>query len=66
MAKAEKTYERGLEQIQDMLGWTKITDNESVICYRKPNPDTDFDSLKVEMFVEKSPQVSCEYVHSNW
>lgn len=66
VAKAQTTYEAGLEMIQDMLGWSKIAQTDEIVCYRKPNADTNFDSLKVEIYIPKPPSEVSKYVHTNW
>ena len=54
--KAQATYEAGLKVIQDMTGWNKLdTNSTNVVCYKRPNADTSFDSFKADVFFDRSP-----------
>jgi hypothetical protein len=66
VASAQTVYDEGIKVIQDMTGWNKIdSGNEEVFCFRRPN-DTDVDTFKAEMFVDKPPRVVARYLFDNW
>ena len=65
--KAQATYEAGMKVIQDMSGWNKIeTNSTNVVCYRRPNSDSSFDSFKADVFFDRSPAAVANYMIKNW
>ena len=64
--KSQEAYLRGIEVMQDLTGWTKLKENNGVIGYTMPNTDTNFNSLKVEMFIDKPPKDCARYVYDNF
>jgi hypothetical protein len=49
-----------------MTGWNNVdSGSEEVYCFRRPN-DTDFDTFKADMFVDKPPQAIARYIFENW
>jgi hypothetical protein len=66
VGKSQGVYDEGIKVIQDMTGWNKIeTGNEEVVCFRRPN-DTDFDTFKADLFIDKAPQAVARYCWENW
>ena len=62
---ATDAYGKGISIMQDVLGWTKIKENEGVAGYQRPNEDADFDSLKVEWYTDKPASEVSRYIFEN-
>ena len=62
---ATEAYGKGIEIMQDVLGWSKIKENDGVAGYQRPNEEFDFDSLKVEWYADKPASQISRYVFEN-
>ena len=49
-----------------MVGWTKIYDEGSIQCFRKPNEFSEFDTLKADGIVNKAPENVAHCLYQNW
>jgi hypothetical protein len=66
MAKAQAVYETCIAVKKDVLGWEKIKERNGVVGYKRPNPETSFDTFKAECFIEKPPRVAGKYIWDNF
>ena len=50
-----------------MHGWEQIEiEDDEVVCFQRPNPDTLFDSFKADVFIDVPPQTVARYLFNNW
>lgn len=62
---ATNAYGQGIEIMQDVLGWSKIKENNGVAGYQRPNEECNFDSLKVEWYADKPASSISRYIFEN-
>jgi hypothetical protein len=64
--RAQTAYALGLEVMKDVNGFTKIYEGNEVTGYTRANAQTNFNTLKVEYFVNKPPQAVSRYLFENY
>ena len=63
--KAQEAFGMANEMYRDLNAWKKIHETEGITCSRRPNSNSDYDTFKADVYLDKSPSALARYMFDN-